>query len=242
MTLRDALYNFVDRMMKGAIIVSPRFTDYRINKIEDYGSDAGIDAELREAVREEIKEQTTGSRKSREVKETEETIESWKSGNVGKIQQMSNTHFGNLKHFARDPFGFFITIFTKKVVRLLTIVGMVLLFFEIVKFVIDELMKPGRALDRRFKRDTQREIFLFWTQQEQEKLKRGFIDIRVTTMPGLRGGMNQVSGNLFTHQAVSGTIGPGSEYYKSIDWSGLPPRTNSSTTVRGNPKWKGRFR
>jgi len=236
MALRDALHGFVEKMMRGAYIKSPRFDDYEIIKIEDVGADAAIDAELRDAVRQEIKAQT---KDDRSIKETKDQVDLWKSGNVEKINRMSNIHFGNIRNFARNPFGFLFSLLFKRLFRLFSIAGLILIFFEIVRFVISELMKPGRALDRRFKRDMQREIFLFWSHQEQEKLKRGFIDVRVTTKPGLRGGLSQVSGNLFTHEAVSGTLGPPTGYLLDTNYVGLPPTPNSSATRNGNPRWRG---
>jgi len=149
---------------------------------------------------------------SAEFKPVAEKVNQYSTGNVEAINNLSSKHFGNLQSIARGPFAFVQMVLTKQLVKAAAGVGLALIIMQLINFAIDESMKPGRILDRRFKRLAANEVLLFWTHQEQEKLKRGFTEVRVTTQSGLRGGASQVNGNLFTHQVVSGTLGAPTEY------------------------------
>ena len=83
------------------------------------------------------------------------------------------------------------TVF-KKMAKGAGVVGLALILMEVVKFIINELLKPGRLLDRRFKRDIEREIFAFRSREEKQKLRQGFSNIIVTSIGGLRGGAGQL--------------------------------------------------
>lgn len=124
------------------------------------------------------------------------------TGQIGDIQRMTNEQFGNVKQLATNPFAFVSGIFIKKLVRGGLIVGIALLIFEMIQFIIAELMKPGRWLDRRFRRIVQQEVLLFTEAQLQQELRQGFKEVRVTTMEGLRGGSGQVGGNFFNPERI----------------------------------------
>jgi len=139
-------------------------------------------------------------------KPTKEKVDQFSRGNVQKIQSLSTKAFGNIQSIATAPMQYMNGLLTKTLVKATAGVGIALVLLAFINFALDEAMKPGRALDRRFKRLAGDEIMSFWTLQEQEKLRSGFKEIRITTMPGLRGGASQVNGNLFQHQAVTGTL------------------------------------
>ena len=96
-----------------------------------------------------------------------------------------------------------------------------------------EALKPGRLLDRRFKRLAQDEVMLFWNHQEQQKLRQGFRDVRVTSHAGLRGGLDMVNGNLFAHQSGAGSLGPPTEYNRTTVVSTKNPYGFASTRRGG---------
>lgn len=150
-----------------------------------------------DAINEEELEQLKGS-----VGEISDTQEDFITGQMGDIQRLTSEQFGNIKQLATNPFSFISGIFVKKMVKGGIIVGIALLIFEMVKFIIDELMKPGRWLDRRFRRVAQDEILLFTDAQTQQELRQGFKEVRVTTMEGLRGASGQVGGNFFNPERI----------------------------------------
>lgn len=115
---------------------------------------------------------------------------------------MTTEQFGNVKQLATNPFQFLSAIFIKKMVKGGIVVGIALLIFEMIQFIIAELMKPGRWLDRRFRRVVQDEVLLFTERQTQQELRQGFKEVRVTTMEGLRGGSGQVGGNFFNPERI----------------------------------------
>jgi hypothetical protein len=132
----------------------------------------------------------------------EATDEDFITGQMGDIQRMTNEQFGNVKQLATNPFQFVSGIFLKKLVRGGIIVGIALLIYEMIQFIIAELMKPGRWLDRKFRRIVQQEVLLFTEAQLQQELKQGFKEVRVTTMEGLRGGSGQVGGNFYNPERI----------------------------------------
>jgi hypothetical protein len=124
------------------------------------------------------------------------------AGQMGDVQRMTSEQFGNVKQLASNPFQFVSGIFMKKLVRGGIAVGIALLIFEMIQFIISESMKPGRWLDRRFRRIVQQEVLLFTEAQLQQELRQGFKEVRTTTMEGLRGGSGQVGGNFFNPEMI----------------------------------------
>ena len=125
------------------------------------------------------------------------TVKAFSAGNVGKINQFTSKQFGNVRGLATNPVGFLM----KSLGRLAKggiAITLVFLFLTIIQFAIEELMKPGRPLDRRFKRIASREIEIFTLRQEQAELNLGIKTLIVTSKPGLRGGQGLVSGNLYS--------------------------------------------
>ncbi|MCH7589527.1 hypothetical protein IIB34_00640 [PVC group bacterium] len=173
-----------------------------------------------------------------EVKAMKEKIARYQEGPVEQLNKFSSAQFGNIKAMASNPIGFLVAMFSRTLIKVISVIGIVAIIAEIVRFAIMEALKPGRMLDRRFKRLAQDEIQIFWDHQEQQKLRQGFRDVR-STNPGLRGGMGMVNGNLFAHQSGAGSLGPPTEYWRTTIVSsknpyGYPSRPN------GNPKWIGR--
>ncbi len=176
-------------------------------------------------------------KKEKKDKKMQEKLEFWSAGNVGKLQKLTQTQFGNIKQMASNPSMFMLSAFGRHFAKIGIGIGIGLLLMEIVQFIITESMKAGRWLDRRFKRVAQDEILLFMTRKEQEELRRGFSEVRVTTQQGLRGGAGQTSGNLFIHQTVGNHLYP-SEYrqshYEIKSTSG--GKGNFATDSNGNVK------
>ena len=170
------------------------------------------------------------------LKAMDETVTRYKEGNVEKINNFTTTQFANVKSMAMNPIGFLLQLFTRQLAKIAIGIGIGLLILEIVKFVVTEFLKPGRLFDRRFKRLAQEEVMLFWNHQEQQKLRQGFKDIRVTTHAGLRGGLSMVNGNLFAHQAGAGSIGPPTEYRYSTATVQKTYTSSFATDENGNPK------
>ncbi len=143
-----------------------------------------------------------------ELKKVKAQQIAWKNGNIAKVQEFSRTQFSNVQGVARDPFQFVFGAVARKLGKLGRAglyVGIGLFIAEIVKFVISEQLKPGRALDRRFKLLADKQILLFTERREQSELRQRFKTVIVTTMPGLRGegAFGQISGNLYNPEFIS---------------------------------------
>ncbi len=169
-----------------------------------------------------------------EIKDIKDTVTRYQEGNVEKINKFSSAQFANVKSMASNPIGFLVQMFSRQIVKIISVIGIVALVAEIVKMVVMESLKPGRALDRRFKRLAQDEVMLFWNHQEQQKLRQGFRDVRVTSHAGLRGGLDMVNGNLFAHQSGAGSLGPPTEYNRTTVVNTKNPMGYSSRK-NGNP-------
>ncbi|KKK97979.1 hypothetical protein LCGC14_2647360, partial [marine sediment metagenome] len=123
-------------------------------------------------------------------------VKGWNKGNVGEIATLSQQQFGNVMQFAKNPFTFITGAFMKKFAKGAGAILLATIIFAAVKTIIGELLAPGRLLDRRFKRDIRKEIIAFRRREDQQKLKQGFSNIIITTMPRLRGGQNQFTNTL----------------------------------------------
>ena len=106
-------------------------------------------------------------------------------------QRFTSSQFGNLKEFVSNPAQFMIQTVFRKFAKGAGIFALALIIFEAVKWIISELLKPGRFLDLRFKRDINQEIIAFRQREDQQRLKQGFSNIIITTTPRLRGGQGQ---------------------------------------------------
>jgi flagellar motility protein MotE (MotC chaperone) len=192
-----------------------------------------------------------GKRKELETKKDRLLLQRFKEGNVGKIQQFSSEHFGNLRRVATNPAQFILGAFTKQLGKaggalakggLIGIIA--LLVYETILFVLDQLMQPGRWLDRRFKRIARLETMNFYERTLQEEIRHGYQEIRVTTQQGLRGGASQVNGNFFEFSSGATGIIQSSPYRSSQDIYQSQNATGTTTDSQGNPRRRtvsGRF-
>jgi len=198
------------------------------------------------------KDQTLEEKKKElEAKKDRLLLKQFKAGPIGIINDFTKEQVNNLRTFVSNPAEFLIAGITGKLGKfgkaamkggLIAVIG--LLVYETVMFVIDQLMQPGRALDRRFKRIAQLETMNFYERQLQEDIRHGYQEIRVTTMPGLRGGASQVNGNFF--EFSSGPVGiiQSSPYRNSQEIYRSETATGSATDAQGNPRRRtvsGRF-
>jgi len=177
------------------------------------------------------------AKRDKDIDEAVDKVDIFSAGNVGKFQKFTTAQFSNVKMAATNPFMFFVRSITGKLLKAGIAVGVALLLYEIVMFIINEAMKAGRFLDRRFRRVAAEEVLGFINRKEQQELRQGFKDIRVTTIQGLRGGMGQVTGNLFQHSSVYGTLAGARTGMRAIEevttsYSGR----GFATTPDGNPR------
>ena len=186
-----------------------------------------------------------------EAKKSQLLLKEFKTGPIGKINNFTSEQFSNLRQAATNPGAFIMSAFTKKLGKfggaaakggIIAIIA--LLVYETILFVLDQLMQPGRWLDRRFKRISRLEAMNFYERTLQEEIRHGYQEIRVTTMQGLRGGASQVNGNFFEFSSGATGIIQSSPYrssqqvYQSQNASGI------TTDTQGNPRRRtvsGRF-
>ena len=161
-----------------------------INEVLQTDPSIDLDEALTEALGDSnIKQQ-------KETKATIKKVKSFEKGNVGEINRFTSAQFGNVKEFARNPFTFITGTVFRKFAKGAGVIALAVIIFEAVKFIVSELLKPGRFLDRRFKRDITKEILQFKKREDQQKLKQGFSSIIITSMVGLRGGQGQTYNTL----------------------------------------------
>jgi len=209
--------------------------------------------DLEEGVKKTKTKRTSEKEEEEKQKDTQDEKESaiikaWKEGNVGKINQLSSAHFANLRRAATNPGQYLLGAFTKKLGKVGGalarggLVGIIaLMVYETVLFVLDQLMMPGRWLDRRFKRIARLETMNFYERTLQEEIRHGYQEIRVTTMQGLRGGASQVNGNLFEFSSGATGIIQSSPYRSSQDIYQSQNSNGNTTDSRGNPRRRSVF-
>ena len=123
-------------------------------------------------------------------------VKLFEKGNMGEINNFTSSQMGNVRQIATDPTGFMIQTFMKKFAKGIGVIALAVIIMEAVKWIISELLKPGRMLDVRFKRDISKEIIAFRRREEQQKLKQGFSNLIITSSSRLRGGQGQVTNTL----------------------------------------------
>jgi len=112
------------------------------------------------------------------------TVAKWDKGNIGEISRFTTAQTGNLVRFVSNPLQFMLGAFVRS--RGGGVIVLAIAIFAAVKLIINELLKPGRLLDVRFKRDINKEIIAFRRREDQQKIKQGFSNIIISSMPRLR--------------------------------------------------------
>ncbi len=140
----------------------------------------------------------------KEINSLQETLDNLKESPFGTLQSLTREQVSNLQSFSKDPFQFILGRFFKKLGKGAGILLLATIIFAAVQFILGELMKPGRFLDRRFKRVARNEILLFNSLEEQAQLRQGFRTVTITTVPFLKGSqlLGQISGNLYNPTAI----------------------------------------
>ena len=220
MTLSDQINRMIEIALTGAKITSASPGHINTVFMLEEMDHTGLDDEIRKIVEEEIMlseveaikaptELTGGTTQntelSREVEAVSESLSNLKKSPFGDLADITREQASNLSAFSRNPFQFMLNNFFKKFARGAGIVALATIIFAAVQMIIMELLKPGRALDRRFRRTARDEIFLFNSREEQAELRQGFRTVTVTTMPFLQGAAQsrgQVSGNLYNPTAI----------------------------------------
>lgn len=195
----DLINSMIEIALKSSYIVSPRFDDYHIDEV-NITSSPDFENEIKQLIADSKSAQPSSNRNDlakdvqvkKDAKSFTKKLDEFDKGQVGELQRMTTAQFGNVRALATNPVQFFMNSMLRKLAKGAGIAGFALIMFEVVKFIINELMKPGRMLDRRFKRDIEREIFAFRSREEKQKLRQGFTNIIVTTIGGLRGGSGQI--------------------------------------------------
>ena len=189
--------------LTSAYIVSPRFDDYHIDDVtitESYD----FEKDIRDLIKEAGTTKSGGfgdaddqaKKDKQSLKDVTGKVKLFEKGNMGEINNFTSSQMGNVRQIATDPTGFLIQTFMKKFAKGIGVIALAVIIMEAVKWIISELLKPGRMLDVRFKRDISKEIIAFRRREEQQKLKQGFSNLIITSSSRLRGGQGQVTNTL----------------------------------------------
>jgi len=169
MTLGSAIKTFVEAMMLSARIVSPRFTDYKIEQVEYYSEAEGFEDVIREEVKRILEEE----------KSTEDRIEDAEgtAGGLSESGAAGMTRKGlNVAQHPESIIGMG--------VGMIPHAALVALAIALVPLIIKELKKPGSALDIRFRRLMLDEFNAFLGRQDQWDTKLGLREVRVQSSAG----------------------------------------------------------
>lgn len=189
MTLSDKLKTMIEEALTSMRITSANPT--HINHVIDFNFNAIADID------DDFTESFFSTKSGKEISEAKDLVKEYELGNVGQIKRLTKQQYANIHSLALNPFGFFTNTLLRKLTKGAGIVALAFILMDVIKFAIDELMKPGRELDRRFRRIASAEIRIFTERQLQEELRLGLKQIIVTSRPFLRGGEGQITGNLY---------------------------------------------
>lgn len=141
------------------------------------------------------------------VEETKLKTDEMLSGNLGDIKKLSTEQFSNLQSVAMNPFGFITKTLLRKLNKGAGVLFIVAIAVEVAKFLVDELFKPGRLFDMRFREQIDKQIIQFLNRKEQEELRAGYKSLITTTIGGLRGVSlrGQIGGNFYSSPTTPGS-------------------------------------
>lgn len=222
MTISDKINRAFETILLGAKITSASPEHVNTVFLLEEMDHSDFESDIREIVQEELELSGTqdtsktdvittgGSGKGKSLASVETQVNNVEEslGNLddslGGLADMTNTQITVLQGFSKNPFQFMLSNFFKKFAKGAGIVALATIIFAAVQLIISELLKPGRLLDRRFKRIAKDEILLFNSVQEQAELRQGFKTVIITTMSFLSGGevAGQISGNLYNPTRV----------------------------------------
>jgi len=202
MALADEINRMIRKIVDGMLITSAGGDSPKTNRVIDTGDEENPD--LESMIKSGREDDTT--KESKKTNDTLKKVERWDKGNVGNLNQFTSAQMGNLKGFVENPATFIIGKVFGKLAKGVGVIAFAFIIFEAVKFIIRELLKPGRLLDLRFKRKIQEELIAFRRREDQQKLKQGFSNIIVTSMPRLRGSVNQARQTTNTLDAAAGRV------------------------------------
>ena len=140
----------------------------------------------------------------KQIDTVSEDFSNLKKSPFGDLASITGSQVSNLQSFSKNPFQFMLTNFFKKFAKGAGIIALATIIFAAVNLIINELLKPGRFLDRRFKRIAADEILLFNSREDVAELRQGFRTVTITTIPFLKGSQlrGQISGNLYNPTAI----------------------------------------
>lgn len=221
MTLSDSINRSIEIALTGAKITSASPGHVNTVFLLEEMDHTDFEGEIRAIVEEEINfaeleaikapDELTGgdttatsAQLEKEINKINQEFENLIDSPFGDLASLTREQTANLQSFSKDPFQFMFTRFLKKFAKGAGIILLASIIFSAVQFIISELLKPGRLLDRRFKRVARDEILLFNSREEQAELRQGFRTVTVTTIPFLRGAevRGQIAGNLYNPTAI----------------------------------------
>lgn len=218
MAISDVINRMIEVALTGAKITSASPGHVNTVFLLEEMDHPELEDEIRSIVEEEINLTKVDAKKSpdsltdddvsvelkKEVNSLTEIQEKFMVSPLATLTSLTRSQTAVLQSFAKNPFQFLFTVFLKRFSKTVGFFLLVTAIFKAVQFIIAELMKPGRLLDRRFKRLARDEILLFNSREEQAELRQGFRTITVTTMPFLKGAelRGQISGNLYNPTAI----------------------------------------
>ena len=173
--------------------------------------------EIEQIIKEQSKSDTSTSSETQKtandnlkknVDKTKMQVDGMLEGNLGDIKSMSTEQFGNIRSVATNPFGFFTKTLLRKIKTGAGILFIVAIAVEVAKFIIEEMYKPGRMFDQRFREQIDKQIIQFTNRKEQEELRAGYKSLITTTIGGLRGNSlrGQIGGNFYSSPYLNNTI------------------------------------
>lgn len=115
---------------------------------------------------------------------------------LDNFSDMTTREANNLRSFAANPGNFMAGMVLGRAGSLATGAAVATAIMGLVQSILEELMQPGRLLDRRFKLLVDQRMQLLTQNQERADLSLGYKTIRTTAYPSPRGGYGVVGSNL----------------------------------------------
>jgi len=215
--IADLINQMIQRSLTSSVIISPRFSDYRVAEVLATDS-PDFENEIEQLIKSQestVKktnddERLIEDKTTKKIQENGRKLDDLLGGNIGDLKKLSTEQFGNIRSLATNPFGFMTRTILTKLRTGAGVLFIVTIAIEVAKFLIEEMFKPGRMFDQRFREQIDKQVIQFLTRKEQAELRAGYKSLITTTIGGLRGDSlrGQIGGNFYSDPLESGFYDP----------------------------------
>ena len=175
MSISSTIKSFVESIVKSARIISPRFTDYRVDSFDFYSESGNFEGILRDDIVQVIKDEVKIQMTERKDPIAEKPVP------TGSIESKVLSNVKQGMKFAQSPNPVDIVSLG---LRFLPHAALIAFAISLAPLIINEITKDGGLMDTRWKRVMEQENNSFLDRQAQRNTQLGWRQLIIKTRSG----------------------------------------------------------